>query len=272
MLGTRHEEYSDFTNGLPFVFNAELKRSRCYYSTENNWHENLEIQLCTSGQGSVLLDGQRYAFAKDDIVVVNTNVLHYTGTESELTYDCLIISTDFCRQSGIPPETLFIQPLVQDSALVHLVMELKAVYFDTADALRIPKLHKITLELLIALAERHSLQAPSIVSRPRKFETVKNTLSYIRQHYARKITLDEISKTVLCDKYTLCKDFKKLTGQTIMENLNHYRCIKAIDCLSAGHSVTDTASLCGFENLSFFTQTFKRHIGKLPSEYKKPML
>jgi len=269
MLGTRHEEYSHFTNGLPFVLNAELERSRYYRSTENNWHENLEVQLCTSGQGSVLLDGQSYSFAKDDIVVVNANVLHYTGTESELTYDCLIISTDFCRQAGILPESLFIKPLLRNSTLVQLFTDLKTVYFDVTDALRIPKLHKITLELLITLAEQHSLQKPALVSQSRKFDTVKNTLSYIREHYAHKVTLDKISKAVLCDKYTLCKDFKKLTGQTIMENLNHYRCIKAIDCLSAGHSVSDTASLCGFENLSFFTQTFKRHIGKLPSEYKR---
>ena len=268
MLGTRYEEYSHFINGLPFLLNTGLKRSCFYRSTENNWHENLEIQLCTSGQGSVLLDGQKYAFTKDDMVIVNANVLHYTGTETELNYDCLIISTDFCRQAGIDPESLLIEPLVRNPVLMHLFTDLKTVYFDVADSFRIAKLHKITLELLITLAEQHSIRAPAAISRSRKFETVKNTISYIRQHYPHRVTLDEIAKAVLCDKYTLCKDFKKLTGQTIIENLNHYRCIKAIDCLSAGHSVTDTASLCGFENLSFFTQTFKRYVGKLPSEYK----
>lgn len=272
MLGTRHEQYSHFINGLPFLLNTGLERSRYYRSTENNWHENLEIQLCTSGEGTVLLDGKKYSFIKDDMVVVNANVLHYTGTESDLTYDCLIISTDFCRQAGIDHQTLYIEPLVRSSALVHLFTDLKTIYFNISDPFRIAKLHKIALELLIALAEQHGLQLPAVASRSRKFETVKSTISYLRQHYPHKVTLDEIAKAVLCDKYTLCKDFKKLTGQTIMENLNHYRCIKAIDCLSAGYSVADTAAMCGFENLSFFTQTFKRHMGKLPSEYKKPML
>ena len=91
----------------------------------------------------------------------------------------------------------------------------------------------------------------------------------IRENYNKKITLDEISKAVLCDKYALCREFKRLTGQTIIENLNNYRCIKAMGFLNEGYTVAKTAELCGFDNLSFFTKTFKKHIGKLPSEYKK---
>ena len=100
MIGTRHEEYKQRTDGLPFVLNADLKRSSYNFSKENNWHENIEIQLCTNGCGTVILDGEKYSFCKNDIVVVNSNVIHYTGTDCDLTYDCIIISTDFCNQSG----------------------------------------------------------------------------------------------------------------------------------------------------------------------------
>ena len=86
MLGTRHEEYKHFTDGLPFVLNANIIRTKLNLSAENNWHENLEIQICNEGSGTMLLDGQKITFEKGDIIVVNSDVIHYTGTDDFLNY------------------------------------------------------------------------------------------------------------------------------------------------------------------------------------------
>jgi AraC-like DNA-binding protein len=269
MIGTRHEQYKSFTNGLPFVFNADLKRTYFNRSKENNWHDNLEIQLCTFGTGTVILDGEKHPFNKNDIVVVNSNVLHYTGTDKSLNYSCLIISTDFCKKVGLDPNTVLFSPFIKSERIIKLFCDLSEVYSNSATLCRIAKLNKLVLEILIELAEHHTVPTPTPLLQTRKYETVKAAVSYIRSNYQQKITLEEIAKAVLCDKYALCREFKKLTGQTIVENLNNYRCIKAIECLTAGQTVARTAALCGFDNLSFFTKTFKKYIGKLPSEYKK---
>ena len=50
------------------------------------------------------------------------------------------------------------------------------------------------------------------------------------------------------------------------ESLNEYRCMKAAEYISDGKSVSKAASPCGFDNNSFFTKTFKRYIGALPSK------
>lgn len=268
MIGTRYEEYRHFANGLPFVLSAELKRTRFNLSPENNWHENLEIQLCNEGRGTVLLDGRKYAFDKDDIIVVNSNVIHYTATDTFLNYSCLIIDTGFCRQAGIDPRYLSFESAVRNPVLLDLLRELIQLYTDPDASSRIARLDKTVLEILIELNEHHTVNtAPD--NGHREYETVKSTILYLRENYSRKLTLDEIAQAVLFDKYALCREFKKLTGQTVIEHLNNYRCIKAIDYLAEGYSVSDAAFLCGFENLSFFTKTFKQHIGRRPSEYKK---
>lgn len=272
MLGTRHEEYEPLTNGLPFVLNANLHRTKYDCSKENNWHDNLEIQICAEGSGNVLLDGEKYPFGKNDIVVINSNVLHYTGTDTSLIYHCLIVSTDFCKQVGIDTGFISFSPHIRSAALVDLFGELTEVFLKADLPCRKAKLNKLVLEILIELAEHHAAEQAAFGTEDKRFDTVKAVISYIRAHYAQKVTLDGISKAVLFDKYALCREFKRLTGQTIIENLNHYRCIKAIECLSAGYTVARTASLCGFDNLSFFSKTFKKHTGKLPSAYKKQSL
>jgi len=269
MTGTRHEEYGSLTEGLPFVFYADVKRSRFIRSIENNWHTNLEIQICTDGNGTVLMDGKTFSFHKNDIAVVNSNVIHYTGTDTNLTYSCLIMSEDFCRQVDINPSVLIFEPIIKSTTLTDLLTQLREIHQNPNAVCRIAKLNKIALDILIALTEHHSMQKASTSANIQTYETVKSVILYNRENYGRRITLDEIAKAVVCDKFALCREFKKLTGQTIIENLNNYRCIKAIEYLSAGYTVAQTASLCGFDNLSFFTRTFKKHIGNLPSEYKK---
>ena len=269
MSGTRYEEYEQLRDGLPFVLNADLIRTRFHLSREHNWHENLEIQFCTEGSGSVFMDGHQYSFQTQDIAVINSNVIHYTGTEQNLIYDCLIIGTDFCRQIGLDPQHVAFAPMIQDPEMTAIFKSLKQVYFTPTLTFRSVLLHKLVLDLLLTLAQKHNLKKSNSNESSKSYERVKKALIFIRNHYPEKITLEDIARAAFCDKYTLCKDFKKHTGQTPFENLNNYRCIRAIEQLTTGHPVAETAVLCGFENLSFFTRTFKHYTGKLPSEYKK---
>lgn len=269
MLGTRHEEYRNFPDDLPFVFHSRLERSGFHCSKENNWHDNPEIQICTGGEGAVLLDGEEFPFRKNDIIVVNSDVIHYTGTKTSLTYSCLIVGTAFCKRIGIDPRKYSFSPYIKSQALADMLSELTEIYAAKDTPFRIARLNSIVLRILIELAEHHIAEELPAAEEPKSFETVRSAISYIRMHYREKIRLDDISEAVLYDKYALCREFRRLTGQTIVWYLNHYRCLQATDCLSEGYTVAQTASLCGFDNLSFFTKTFKKHIGKLPSEYKK---
>ena len=123
MLGIRHEEYRHFTDGLPFLLHVNINRNDLNYSKESNWHENLEIQLCDEGRGYVLLNAERYEIEKNDIVVANSDVIHYTGAEKEMTYSCLIISTEFCRNLGLLPQSVIFEPIIKSDVLKKIFVE-----------------------------------------------------------------------------------------------------------------------------------------------------
>lgn len=267
MITTRHEEYIELENKLPFRLGIQLNRNLHCLSTSANWHENLEIQICNSGNGYVLLDGEKKIFSENDIVVINSNVIHYTSTENTLTYSCLIIDSSFCKQANIDYTLLTFQNHFQNKRISQLFQELCDIY--TNDSIcRIAKLQKIVLDILIILREEYTTNVQNKIT-SKSFEIVKLSIRYIREHYMGKITLSNIAKYVLVDKYTISREFKKVTKQTVVNYIQKYRCIKAIELIRQGESITNSALKCGFQNMTFFTNVFKKQIGQLPSKYKK---
>lgn len=269
MLGLRHEKYSESIDALPYSLSIDLERTRYNCSKDQNWHENPEIQLFTAGEGAVILNGRTYEVKAWDIVTVNSNDIHYTSTNSYLKYTCLILGTDWMKRMGIDYDTVHFEPVIKNNDVAAMINKLADISANKSDILRIAKANEVLLCLLIELTEKYSQRNVYISDRNKNFEIIKTTVRYIQANFEKKLSLDTISKAVCYDKYALCREFKKYTGQTIVENLNSYRIMKAREYLQSGTTVAEAAFLCGFENLSFFTRMFKRYTGNLPSYYKK---
>lgn len=268
MLGTRYEEYISFNDNLPFKLTLGITITPQTYSHEANWHENLEIQFCTEGCGYVLMDKENHDIIKNHVAVVNSNVIHHTNTADMIKYDCLIIDTAFCTQMGINTSFLFFEPCFYDTALWENYKKLVTVYKNTDDICRTAKLNEIILKILIELRENHTIDENKSAVKTQSFETIKKAIKYIRENYTKKLYLDKIAQNVFVDKYTLSREFKKITNQTVIQYVNSYRCKKASDYISNGMSVSDAARTCGFTNMSFFTKTFKQYMGCMPHTCK----
>ncbi len=259
----RYEEYTH-TGNDEFCLNKDLERTKLIRSKMPNWHENLELQFCTDGEGYLLLDGQKRKFKKGDIAVIGSNRIHYTGTESAMTYSALIISSKLSESICADYQKLKFPPIINSEeifALFRKINDLPQTQYKSA------RQSLCVSEMLITLAESFALP-DCTPQNGRSNERIRLTIKYIRENYAQKLTLDKISKNVYVDKYFLSHEFKKHTGQTIVEYINTYRCQKAANLIKQGATATQAAHSCGFDNLSFFTKTFKRYIGGLPSELK----
>ena len=269
MLTTRFEDYANLKTSLPFTFENDIHRTKMTSGTEANWHENLEIQVCTKGEGFVLLDRNKFSIKKDDIIIVNSQVIHYTGTNSELNYACLIIDSDFCKQADIDHTALTFEPLFCDNDFLSAYHKFREIFNNTKDVCHIAKLKQQLLNILINLREHHTVSHSSSAVQKNSFKMVQAAIKYMRDHYGEKIYIDDIANMLLINKYSLSHEFKKYTGQTLISYLNSYRCKKASEFIQEGKTVSEAANLCGFNNMSFFTKIFKKYSGHLPSQYKR---
>jgi AraC-like DNA-binding protein len=258
-MNLRYEEYTDTPGQAPFVLNRNIQRTAALRSKNQNWHENIEIQFCKEGEGFVLIDGKCHAFSKGDIALIDSGAIHYTFTDTNMVYTCIIISTYFCKQMGIDYQRLSFVPLLQNEKLSGLFEEICDVYRKESP-IRVARLSNLLLSMLILIVDDYSSIKSSSGMEQKELATVKKVLLYIRENYHTKITLDAIAEHVLTDKYTLCKIFKANTGQTIFENINAYRCMRAAEYIASGKNVCESANLCGFENNSFFKPNYRLHM------------
>ena len=256
MSEARREEYS-MGGAVPFRYYGNLVRVAEDKGIMPNWHDNLELQLCVGGSGYVFLDSRMYEIKQGDIIVINPDVIHLTLARERIEVAGIIVDADF----GIMDKNLYYSPIIRDEEIEGLFGEIAK----ESDKLRLTK-HLI--EILLILKEKYCTEEPP-ATKASRFDAVKSGIRYIKECYGKRITVDDIARAVKVNKYTLSGEFKRITGKTIVEYINAYRVEMVAQAIIKGENVTVSAYNCGFNNLSYFTNVFKRYKGVLPSEYKR---
>ena len=95
-------------------------------------------------------------------------------------------------------------------------------------------------------------------------------IEYINSHISENIKIDDICNVVHISKYHFCREFKKMTGQTLMEYILRTRIVLAKNMLSKEkHSIREISERCGFSSVSYFCRVFKNESGMTPMEFKR---
>lgn len=99
---------------------------------------------------------------------------------------------------------------------------------------------------------------------------IEKSLDYILEHYAEKLSLEQISKYVYLNKSYFSELFKKETGINFNDYINQVRIQKACELLSGKHyNLSQIAQNVGFSDQNYFSKIFKRIIGVSPKSYQK---
>lgn len=99
---------------------------------------------------------------------------------------------------------------------------------------------------------------------------VSRSKEFIHDNFDTAITLDILSKNIGISKYYLHRLFTEMTGSTPVVYITRVRLSKAKERLrTSGASILEIAMACGFDSASYFSNTFKKHFGVSPTEYRK---
>ncbi|MFI3177322.1 MAG: AraC family transcriptional regulator [Eubacteriales bacterium] len=124
---------------------------------------------------------------------------------------------------------------------------------------------ELTKLITLCFTDNHMNTSDSSIDRK-----LSEIYDYLNIHYAKVITLDQLSCDYYISKYYLARAFKKKYGVTIITALLNIRLSHAKSCLRfSNDSIQDIALQCGFQDIGYFIKAFKKKEGLTPLVYRK---
>ena len=263
----------------------------CVLGTINwHWHEEIQLSLVTRGKVCFYADGQRYEVRKGDGFFINSSRLHMAREEGdpEASYLCLDFHPRLIASfPGSVFEEKYVRPFLEGNQLSHLKLESRhrphqkilesveeiGMLFDKKgfgyEMSLLSKINRIWLDLI-------ALQAASPADQrilSQGHDTVQEIISFLRSHYGEPISLSQVGKAVGFSESECCRQFKQMTGDTILNYLKSYRLSRSIELLENSRlSVSEIAYESGFSGASYYIECFRKELGQTPLQYRKGFL
>ena len=130
-------------------------------------------------------------------------------------------------------------------------------------------------EIILALlrdTEKQNNRQRETVQNENLIRRIYDAVMYINRHYAEEITAESCSNHVFLSYSYFSRNFKQITGRTfrdylMMTRINHAE--KAL--VSSEKPITEIASDCGFNSVSYFIAMYKKLKGITPSTFRNIM-
>ena len=127
---------------------------------------------------------------------------------------------------------------------------------------------KNMLSIFLILFLRSCIASDHVVlSRNRKNLVMDDIFRYIREHLTEDLSLETLEEQFYVSRYHLCREFKRLTGQTIHSYIVKSRLDLCKKYIEAGKPIKEVYSLGGFGSYNHFFRAFKNEYGMTPKEY-----
>lgn len=93
--------------------------------------------------------------------------------------------------------------------------------------------------------------------------------SYLRKNYMRKISLEDIARSIHASRSYTSRIYKEKTGVNLFDAINKMKVDKAKEYINRGMKVCDVAERVGFEDVTYFSKVFKKFEGCSPKDFKR---
>lgn len=281
---------------IPVIYESAAKEKKRYLHTslynlrkENteflHYHDVPEIGLCLSGSGSLLTPDGNFPFSAGDVQFILPFQPHYNITQSEDTL-WVFINIDVPRiaSTHISPDTAFLIDLIEKIRIGGIFKEresptVTALITDIANLAlsdtdyQDPVNDLITAKLISLLLELSMKDKKNavIVENEKRSTVILPAIRLVSDELEKqkKITVEKMAAACFMSESYFRKIFRSVMGETPKSYIVRMQLQKGARLLlSSQYSVSQIASMCGFQDNSTFYRRFVVAYGISPSEYR----
>lgn len=247
-----------------------------------HYHEDYMLCLTLHVRGQRIMDDAVEDFTEKDLVLINPGTPHrFKRDAAYADAKCETATVMFSREM---PDWKFL-------SLEHM-RPIREMLLRPAAGLRFaPKTIDTVLERMISLPKLDGFEAVSLffsilndlaTAPPDEVQQigsrhdgsyqddrVRRIVRFVEESYSRKLSLEEIGRSVDMSPSSVCRYFKRRTHQNLWEYINSFRINRAAQLIVETQlPISEIGPRCGFTNVSNFNHLFRapprNHAQRLP--------
>ncbi|MEI3381808.1 MAG: AraC family transcriptional regulator [Dorea sp.] len=231
---------------------------------EKHAHREIEIDYILYGSAELVLSGDSFYMKKGDIILINSNKLHWWQRMKDCLVCRILISASMMEKMLGKHSVSFwcnsVTNSERDVDRLRIILNSLIKKYRAAGKRGSFSLECSKYLLLESLSENFLVETQE-TGNGIEDQRVQNAIGYINEHYAEHLSLVRIAETLYLSESYLSRLFKNIVGMNFREYLSRVRLNHAVESLLyTEKSITDISLECGFENPSSFNKLFKKII------------
>ncbi len=236
-----------------------------------HYSDSIEILVCDNLKGTVIIDANQYKFKGKQVFYIPPQYIHSVIIERcdgemyvlKISLESLSEFINIVNIIEYKGFTLFDNIFVCDEFESLHTSILQLIKNDADIFARIKGIVDVFQKL-----SGYFMNNNIVVEKNNKDRSnLKKLIDWSIDNHGININLEQAAQYVGYSKYYFCRWFKKVTGITFKNYLIHLKIEYACKLLAMHKTVSETSSLCGYENISYFIRLFSKVKYCTPKQY-----
>ena len=284
-LADPHQAQRDYAlRGTPLVGLLDNPLYPPYVRDALHSHNCMEIGVCLSGSGAIVIENREWPFSAGTIVVMPRGVRHRQDNEGvPLTHWRYVLVDQDAFLSETPTRSrpamqrlfgrvrggVYLDAGQSAQAAKRTMDEMYNLYYQryTLDSLELDALLHLLLAQLFHAPDQE-LDGVAVPENERR--SIEPALQFVSENYTQEVRMADMAASCAMSESYFRKVFNRIMGMPPLEYVNRYRINRSINLLRfTDETVMTIAGRTGFPSIATYNRNFRRYVGLSPAEWRK---